>query len=91
MVRQSRPSVHLRIEEAYIEAREMDGVTREKSEAPSSFRRKTENTHVGRYVETWHKFWRVAREAVLALGGHATPGREQSASAAQISERKVYV
>lgn len=52
-----------------------DRVTREKRERErlSVFRRKTENTHVGRYVETWHKFWRVARRAVLALGGHARP------------------
>lgn len=30
-----------------------------------SFRRKPENIHVGRYVETWHKLWPVARRAVL--------------------------
>lgn len=32
---------------------------------PLSFRRKPENIHVGRYVETWHKLWPVARRAVL--------------------------
>ena len=50
-----------------------DGIPRRDARSPKrrkrrqglSFRRKPENIHVGRYVETWHKLWPAARGTVV--------------------------